>query len=74
MTPKATTNPEGLDDGGSDPMNRSVGGARCEARVGVPAQLWAARLARLDLDAESVEMIMAALTAEVCDEINEGPS
>ena len=30
----------------------------------------AARLAGSDLDAESLEMITAALTAEVCDEIN----
>ena len=35
-----------------------------------PAEQWAARLARLDLDAESVEIIMAALTADVCDDIS----
>ena len=39
-----------------------------EARVG----RLAVRLAGSDLDPESVEMIMAALTAEACDEINPG--
>lgn len=35
-----------------------------------PAEL-AARLACLDLDAETLEMIMAALTTDVCDRVNQ---
>jgi hypothetical protein len=41
-----------------------------EAATSAGVARFAARLAGSDLDAESLEMITAALTAEVCDEIN----
>jgi hypothetical protein len=52
------TRPDGTDD--------ILDETATEARVGRIA----ARLAGSDLDAESMELITAALTADVCDDIN----
>jgi hypothetical protein len=41
-----------------------------EAAMAVRAGRFAARLAGADLDAESLEMITAALMADACDEIS----
>lgn len=70
MTPEPT-DPKTLDDGGVASGRTHAGTA--DHQAGTVAQHWAARLARLDLDAESLEMIMAALTADVCDEIVSAP-
>lgn len=43
-----------------------------EGSVRVPAADLAARLAGLDLDAGTLEMVMAALTADVCDQVETG--
>lgn len=62
-----------LDDAAGPSIRSDADSAGQQEEIMAPAQQWAARLARLDLDAESLEMIMAALTANVCDDIGTAP-
>jgi hypothetical protein len=61
MTPK-TTNPEILPAEGTAPAHN--------AAMRASAHQLAARLVRLDLDPETLEMIMAALATDICDHVN----
>jgi hypothetical protein len=65
-----TTDSKVFDNGEGTTMPSDADAVVDQAGRVAGAEQWAARLARLDLDAESLEMIMAALTTDVCDEAN----
>ncbi len=67
--PKAT-DPTVLPDRDDIPAHHDDAGATADdGAVLAPVDRLAARLAGLELDPQTVEIIMAALTAEVCDQI-----
>jgi hypothetical protein len=59
---RTTTNPESL----VDPEGTTTDE---DAAQRASAHQLAARLVRLDLDAETLEMVMAALSTDVCDHV-----
>ena len=69
MMPKATDS-KILGDGERTTLGNDPDAAGHEAGTLAGAHQLVARLARLDLDAETLEMLMAALTTEDCDQVN----
>jgi hypothetical protein len=54
------------------PKDQNTDPASDEGTAPAPAVILAARVASLELDAETLEMVMAALTADVCDQVDTG--
>jgi len=52
-------------------MGNNADVAVSEAAAEAAAHRLAARLARLDLDAETLELVMAVLTTDVCDHFDD---
>jgi hypothetical protein len=68
-----STDPAGLSDRDGLRTRQDVtDGIPVEAAISATVGRLTARLAGSDLDPESLEMIMAALTAAACDETNPG--